>query len=91
MSKLQRGPFTQWLLNQDSRSDLVGELSEEVQCFRDWPPNDTLLACRVYMAMERATPLALYALQIAHLEWTQSKHLPEINTLVPKLLKHNLN
>lgn len=91
MGKVRCGPFTAWLVKQAERTDLVGELAEEVQTMGDWPEHDTLLACRVYLARDSATPLAIYALQLAHLEWEMSKHLPEVNTLRPVLLKHGVN
>lgn len=91
MTKTQRGPFTSWLLKQESRNDLVGELAEEVLGSSDWPLEDSLLACRVYMARDEATPLAMYALQMAYLEWEKTKHLPDVNTYVPPMLKHGVN
>lgn len=91
MSKQKHGPFTLWLLRQEARTDLVGQLAEEVMDQGDWPEEDSLLACRVFLARDSASPQAMLALNLAHLEWEKSKHLPEVNTLVPCFLKHGVN
>lgn len=71
--------FTAWLLTQGHRNDLVGELAQQVRRLNDWPKVDTLLACRVYLARDAATPRALQALEMAYQEWDHSKNLPEVN------------
>jgi len=73
--------FTQWLDTQRYRGDLVGELAEQVHC-RRWPHTDDLRVLRVRMTLERATPLAVKALHLAHEEWVLTRHLPPL-TVVP--------
>jgi len=76
--------FSGWLRAQVYRSDLVGELAQQVRRLDDWPTTGNLLAFRVYLARDAASFQAQRALRLAYMEWEQSKHLPEIN--VPVLL-----
>lgn len=77
--------FTYWLCTQVHRSDIVGELAQQVKRLDDWPATtDNLLAFRVYLARDSATPHAMRALLVAYDEWEQSKELPAVN--VPVLL-----
>lgn len=74
--------FTQWLISQRTRHDLVGELGQQV-ARREWPATSSLLAMRVRLALERASPSAFQALQLAWAEWEASKHLPSVNSWSP--------
>lgn len=71
--------FVAWLLDQTFRSDLVGELAQQV-ARRRWPDTDNLQALRVRLAKEAASPSAYQALALAFQEWGACQHLPLLNS-----------
>ena len=72
--------FNAWLHQQFYRADLVGEISLQARRLgNDWPKTNDLLAFRVYLARDRATVLAIHAVEVAHEEWRRSCHLPALN------------
>ena len=80
--------FTEWLNIQRYRRDLVGELSEQFQR-RAWPPTSNLLALRVRLSLEHASPLALNTLEVAFAEWQVSKDLPPMTVFPTRYLPLN--
>lgn len=80
--------FTQWLSHQKYRRDLVGELAEQLQR-RAWPDTSNLLALRVRLSLERASPLSFETLEFAYAEWQVSKDLPPMTVFPTQQLPLN--
>lgn len=75
--------FTAWLSTQYHRSDLVGELAQQVRRAEDWPTlGEDLIVFRVYLARDAATFAAHRALELAFYEWYSCKSLPKVNVPV---------
>lgn len=75
--------FLEWLAMQRRRVDLVGEFAQQVAC-RTWPDADSILAFRVRLALEEASPLAYRALGYAWREWQETRELPRVNMVPPR-------
>jgi uncharacterized protein YozE (UPF0346 family) len=71
--------FNEWLIEQQYRTDLVGELSEQALREPDWPKTNTRLAFEVYLHHKDATEIGRRAFYMAYKEWQKSRHLPTIN------------
>jgi len=71
--------FLEWLIAQQNRNDLVGELGQQLARFNWWPKTSELLVLRVRLTLVNGSPQVHRALRLAWEEWEASKHLPPIN------------
>lgn len=74
--------FSEWLISQRNRHDIVGELGQQLAKL-EWPKTNELLVLKVRLTLVKGSPLAHRALERAWEEWEASRHLPPINVWRP--------
>lgn len=65
--------FTEWLIGQCHRDDMVGDLARDVRADRNWPSHGDLRSYTGYVDRNSTIKKATKALRIA---WVEYRHSP---------------
>lgn len=65
--------FNQWLSNQTTRRDPIGDLARDVKTDSEWPSRKTLAGLQSYLEKQHAGEGAIKALKAAWQEWQKTE------------------